>query len=354
MRLLTGIKPTGMPHLGNYVGAIRPALSLLRESHGAHGLFFIADYHALIDQPDSQTLRKNILEVAAAWLSFSELWQEPALSDPHDKATSAPAKSAPAKKATLYLQSDIPEIFELQWIFSCFTPKGVMNRGHAYKARLQDNVTLGKEGDAGVNMGLYSYPVLMAADILIAHTDVVPVGIDQKQHVEIACDLAQRLIHNYGNILIVPEVYIHKEMGYLKGLDGRKMSKSYGNHLPLFCDEKTLRKWVMKIPTDSSPPTAAKKCEGTIMEWYELFASPDDVVALKKRYLEGIGWGEAKEHLFEALRLYFHKPRQKYAQWMNDPARLRQCLDEGAEVVRPIAQATLAHVKKALGLSSHP
>ena len=240
-RVLTGIKPTGTIHLGNLVGAIRPALRLAEQ--GLDAMYFIADYHALTTvQPPEHTaadMQQLVYEIAAAWLAFGL--------DP--------------ERVVFYRQSDIPELFELTWVFDCFTSKGWMNKAHAYKALIADK-SPDEDVDAGINMGVYSYPMLMAADIIAFDVDLVPVGKDQVQHVEIARDIAQRINSAYGNDLLrLPRAKLEEHAAVLPGLDGRKMSKSYGNVIPLFAPAKQLEKLIMKIATDSTPPEAPKDPE---------------------------------------------------------------------------------------------
>ena len=325
---LTGIKPTGTPHLGNYIGAIRPAITLANRDE-FDGLYFIADYHALIGVHDPKKLRQDNYEVAASWL----------------------AAGLDTNKSALYLQSQIPEIIELQWILTCFTSKGLMNRAHAYKAKVQLNEEAGKELDHDVSMGLYSYPILMAADILFASANIVPVGQDQVQHVEIARDIASAFNHRYGDILTLPEASVTENSKVIPGLDGRKMSKSYNNHIPVFLPEKKLRKMIMKITTDSRPPEEPKEPEGVIMDLYKLFATDSDVAELSARYRSGIGWGEAKQELFEKLNEHLTPKRAIYDELMRDPSKIEKVLKEGTERVRPRAIKLLGKIRDAIGVS---
>ncbi len=327
---LTGVKPTGMPHLGNLIGAIKPAIENVNSSD-MKGYFFIADYHSLITVHDGDTLRSDIYEVAATWLAAGL--------DPN--------------KAILYKQSDIPEITELNWIISCFASKGLMNRAHAYKAKKDKNAEENRDEDFGINMGLFSYPVLMAADILFMNTDYVPVGEDQLQHIEIARDIASSFNHKFGEILTLPEAIVSKaENKLLPGLDGRKMSKSYGNHIPCFVPEKKLKKMINKITTDSTPPEAPKNPDDSlIFDIYKFFATSAEQEALAKRYQEGIGWGHAKLELFEVVNRELAPMREKYDALMADKSQIDAVLAEGAAKIRPIAQANLARIKKAIGVS---
>ena len=323
--ILTGIKPTDHPHLGNYLGAIRPGLELVDQAKTS--LLFIADYHAITTVQDAKELQSYIHSVSAAWLACGL--------DP--------------KKSVIYRQSDIPEIFELSWILSCFAPKGLLNRAHAYKAKVQENTDAGKEdADFGVSMGLFSYPVLMAADILLFNSDIVPVGEDQVQHVEIARDIAQKFNRTYGDILHLPKAFVKTEK-VIPGLDGRKMSKSYGNHIPLFLESKKLRKLVMKIVTDSSPPEAPKETKGSILfELYQEFARPEQVQELASRYAKGIGWGEVKELLFQAIEEHFKDKSVMYNDLVSHPEKINKILADGADRARLIAAPIMARVRAAV------
>jgi tryptophanyl-tRNA synthetase len=325
--ILTGIKPTDIPHLGNYLGAILPGLQMCEKA--GRSLLFIADYHALIGVHDPKVLKSNNYSVAASWLACGL--------DP--------------KKTIIYRQSDIPEIFELTWILNCMSPKGLLNRAHAYKAKIQDNQNEGKEDlDFGVSMGLFSYPVLMAADILLFDTTVVPVGEDQVQHIEIARDIAQKMNRTFGEVLKVPRFHLALSVS-LPGIDGRKMSKSYGNHIPLFEDEKKLRKLVMKIKTDSLPPEAPKETKDNIVfDIFKLFASPDQTAELAKDYQKGIGWGVAKERLFELLLTKLKAPAARYNELINDTTTLDQILSDGASRAREMARPVLNRVRASIGV----
>ncbi|MCA9539755.1 MAG: tryptophan--tRNA ligase [Myxococcales bacterium] len=327
--VLTGIKPTGSPHLGNYLGAIRPALELAARPDTVP-LYFIADYHAVTSVHDKERLRHLTYEVAATWLACGL--------DP--------------ERCLFYRQSDIPEVFELSWLLSCFTPKGFMNKMHAYKAAVADNEAAGRDPDDGVNIGLYTYPILMAADIVLFDCDLVPVGRDQVQHVEIARDIAERLNRALKNkkALRLPRPMVVEQAAVVTGLDGRKMSKSYDNTLPLFAPPKTLRKLINGIRTDSRPADAPKDpAESLIFELYKGLASPEDTQALAERYQAGISWGEAKQALFEAFERQFAEPRERYAELMANPERIDALLNEGAERARAIARRVLQRVRDALG-----
>ena len=323
---LTGIKPTGMPHLGNYVGAIKPAIEMAASGE-YEGYYFIADYHSLTTVHDGKTYRNNIYEVAASWM----------------------AMGLDRKNIVLYKQSDIPEICELGWILSCFTAKGLMNRAHAYKALVQDNEEHGRDRDHGINMGIYGYPVLMAADILFVNSDVVPVGPDQLQHIEITRDIANAFNYHYGEVFKLPEAMVRNE-ALVPGLDGRKMSKSYSNHIPLFLPEKKLKKMVGRIVTDSAPPEAPKDPEQSlIFDLYKFFATKEEVDGFRSWYKRGIGWGEAKAELFNAVNAHLKVPREIYEELTADTSKIDKVLDEGAQRVRERATPVLAAVKKVVG-----
>ena len=325
---LTGIKATGMPHLGNYIGAIKPAIDMAN-SGLYDSYYFIADYHSLVSIHDPKLMKNYTYEVAAAWL----------------------AMGLNPNSVTLYKQSDIPEILELHWITSCFTIKGLMNRAHAYKAVVQDNESHERDPDHSVNIGLYTYPILMASDIMILKADVVPVGADQLQHIEIARDIATAFNNNYGNKLKLPKAIVREGNKLLVGLDGRKMSKSYGNHIPLFSSDKELKKLINRITTDSSGPTEPKNPEESlIFDFYSEFATPEQAESLRAWYLRGIGWGEAKMELLSVLNKTLAEPREIYAELMNNTAKIDKILDEGAAIVRPQARALLDDLKHAIGV----
>ena len=329
--VLTGVKPTGMPHIGNYLGAMRPAIEMSKEP-GLTTYLFIADYHSLTATQDAKKLSEMIYEVAAAWLACGL--------DP--------------KKSVMYRQSDIPEIFELTWVLSCMAPKGLLNRAHAYKAKVAENQASGKSEenlDDGVNMGLYNYPVLMAADILMFSATHIPVGEDQAQHLEIARDIAQKFNRQFGEVLKVPQAVLQKDSFLIPGLDGRKMSKSYDNYISLFLDSAKLRKTVMKIKTDSLPPEAPKETKDNIIyDIYRCFATPEQQEALAKRYAEGIGWGHAKEELYQVLDAKLGPMRERYNDLMNDKAQMDQILKEGAERAREHSSKLMHQVRKAIGI----
>lgn len=332
MIILTGIKPTGVPHLGNYFGAIAPALAY-QDLPDHRCLFFIADYHALVNQPSSELLARHSLEVAATWL----------------------ASGLDPNQALLYRQSDIPEIFELQWILACFTAKGVLNRSHAYKAKLDQNPP--EHPDDGITMGLFNYPVLMAADILISQATWVPVGVDQQQHVEITRDLALKFHHHYGqDVFTIPQIKLTPDKRPLPGLDGRKMSKSYHNHVPLFLPKPQLQKLIAKIPTDSSPPAEPKATTGVIYELHKALSSPDELAALDHQYAQGCGWGELKAQLAAKITHDFAQATERYHAFINRPTEIEDILAHGAAQLRPSARKLLEQVKSIVGLphSSKP
>jgi tryptophanyl-tRNA synthetase len=326
---LTGIKPTGILHLGNYFGCIKPALKLA-ETYDAR--YFIADYHALNMMKDADRLKECIINVSAGWL----------------------AAGLDPEKTLIYRQSDIPEDFELTTIIMAFTSKGLMNRAHAYKAAVEKNQAAGNDRDAGVNMGLYTYPVLMAADILLFDTDVVPVGQDQTQHVEMCADIAGSFNSTYGkDVFVIPKAYVQPGVEVIPGLDGRKMSKSYGNTIPLFCDEKTLKKLIMRMVTNSQGVDEPKNPdESSIYGLYKLFATPEETKALAERYRAGgMGWGEAKSALFEVANRELTPLRERYNELVAHPDRIRDILAAGAAKARVIAKETLERARDAIGMN---
>ena len=329
--LLTGIATTGTPHLGNYVGAMRPAIEASGKDD-ALSFYFLADYHSLVKSHDADRLRQSSLEVAATWLAFG----------------------LDTEKSIFYRQSQIPEILELNWILTCFTAKGLMNRAHAYKAAVSENVeNKTKDPDKAISMGLFCYPVLMAADILMFKANKVPVGKDQVQHLEMARDIANRFNHYYGEHFVAPEAVVDDNTAVLSGLDGRKMSKSYNNTIPLFVPEKKLRKLIMKIKTNSLPPEAPKETQGcTLFEIYQAFATPAEVANMRQRYAAGIAWGEMKQTLFEYLNAHLEKPRERYKELMSAPAYIEQVLDEGAEKARAYSVPFLKQIRKAIGIEA--
>ena len=326
---LTGITTTGTPHIGNYVGAIRPGIAASQDPAKTN-YYFLADFHALAKSGDPDTISQSTLEIAAAWMALG-------LDTEH---------------ATFYRQSDIPEITELTWVLTSMTAKGLMNRAHSYKAAVQANIDSGnKDPDKGITMALYSYPILMAADILMFKSTKVPVGRDQKQHVEMARDVAQRFNHHYGDILVLPDPVINEHTAVLSGLDGRKMSKSYNNTIPLFAPEKPLRKLIMKIKTNSLEPGEPKDTEGsTIFDIYKAFATPEETAEVEKLYAEGIAWGEMKQKLFEYINDHIKPARDEYERLIADPAIVETELRKGADRAREVAVPYMAEIRDAIGI----
>jgi tryptophanyl-tRNA synthetase len=324
---ITGIRPTGTPHLGNYLGMLRPALALARDHES---LCFIADLHALIDVRDPEVLRARTRESAAVWL----------------------ACGLDAERTVLYRQSDVPAICEVVWLISCVTPKGVLNRAHAYKAAVEASRRAGREPDAGVSMGLFDYPLLMAADILAIGADIVPVGRDQRQHVEAAREIARAFNGAYGDVLRLPEAVVDERVMTVPGLDGRKMSKSYDNVIPIMAEPEELRRRVMAIVTDSRRPEEPKDPEDdTVFGLYRELAPNNDVDALRARYeAGGVGYAEAKQALFEVLEDRMRAPRARYRELLADPGELERVLAAGGAVARARADATLERMREAVGL----
>lgn len=324
---LTGIKPTGTPHLGNYLGAIKPALDLVEEYKA---FYFIADYHGLTTIRDKKEMKQHTYEVAATWLALGL--------DPDE--------------VVFYRQSDVPEVFELTWVLSCFTGKGWLNRAHAYKASVDANEEIGHDADDGINVGLYNYPVLMAADIILFNTDVVPVGQDQRQHLEIARDIANAFNYVYGDTLVPPEAAILENVATVPGLDGRKMSKSYGNTIELFAPSKKLRKQVMRIVTDSKTPDEPKNPDdNNIYNIYKHFATPEMLTENRKKYTEGgVGYGDLKQELYEVLDAHFAEPRERYNDLMANRKEIDEILGRGADFARRIASRTISKVRRKIGI----
>jgi len=326
---LTGITTTGTPHIGNYVGAIQPGIVASKDLSTQH-FYFLADYHSLAKNEDPAKISQSTLEIAAAWLALG-------LDTEH---------------AYFYRQSDIPEIPALTWILTSMAAKGLMNRAHSYKAAVQANLEGGnKDPDKGITMALYSYPILMAADILMFKPNKVPVGQDQKQHVEMARDMAQRFNHHYGETFVLPEAVIGENTAVLKGLDGRKMSKSYNNTIPLFADEKRLRKLVMKIKTNSLEPGEPKDtADSTLYEIFKAFATPAETIDVESKYADGIAWGEMKQILFEYINDRMRPAREEYNRLIADPAIVEAELVRGAIRAREIAVPYLDQIRKAIGI----
>lgn len=329
-RFLTGITTTGTPHLGNFVGSIRPSVAASL-TPGVQSFYFLADYHALIKCEDPVRIQRSTLEIAASWL----------------------AAGLNPEKVTFYRQSDIPEIPELTWLLTCVTGKGVLNRAHAYKASVDKNTAAGREHDDGVTAGLFMYPVLMGADILMFKAHKVPVGRDQIQHIEMARDMAASFNHLYGEHFVLPEAAIDDHVATLPGLDGRKMSKSYDNTIPLFSSRAQLQKLIGGILTDSRAPGEAKEVEGSaLFQIYQAFATPEETEALRKAYADGIAWGDAKHLLLERVDQVIAPMRAQYEELIHNPARIEQTLLAGAERARALATPFIRELRSAVGLRS--
>ena len=327
--VLTGITTTGTPHLGNYIGAIRPAVAASRDS-GSVSFYFLADYHALVKCREPERVARSTREMTAAWLALG----------------------LDTERAVFYRQSDIPEILHLNWILSCIAAKGLLNRAHAYKAAVAENTEREhRDPDQAITMGLFCYPVLMAADILAFNAHRVPVGRDQVQHVEMARDIAQRFNHHYEEYFTLPEAQLPAAGEVLCGLDGRKMSKSYDNTIPLFAPAAKLRRLVMKIKTNSQPPEEPKDTENcTLFQIYRAFAPSAAVHSLQERYAQGVGWGEVKEILCAVLEETLAEPRRRYEALLADSAALQDVLNSGAERARARSRPLLAKVQQATGI----
>jgi len=328
---LTGITTSGTPHIGNYAGAIRPAIAASKVADN-ESFYFLADYHALITSHDPTAVRQSRLEIAATWMALG----------------------LDTDRSTFYRQSDIPEISELTWILTCMTAKGLMNRAHAYKGVMQENIDSGsKDPDKGISMGLFNYPILMSADILMFKATRVPVGKDQIQHVEMCRDIAQRFNHHYGELLVIPEVEVDENTPLITGSDGRKMSKSYNNTIPLFGTAKQLRKQVMKIKTNSLEPGEAKDPDdSTVFDVYKAFASAEEIATMREDYANGIGWGDAKQRLYELLDAQLSKPREEFDRLMANPDEVEDVLQAGAVKARIKSQELMLQIRDAVGLSS--
>lgn len=328
---LTGITTSGTPHLGNYVGAIRPAVESSKNPD-LTSYYFLADYHSLIKNHDPEKRKVSTLEIAAAWIALGLDYNN----------------------CVFYRQSDIPEIPELTWILTCLTAKGLMNRAHAYKAAVQENEEQErKDPDQGVTMGLFSYPILMAADILMFNAAKVPVGKDQIQHLEMTRDIAARFNHMYTELFVLPEVVVDETAAVLSGLDGRKMSKSYNNFIPLFDTEKRLRKMIMKIQTNSLGPDEPKDPDTcTLFSIYRAFTTPQQTKDLARRYREGIAWGTMKQELFEYINDILKEPRQRYEELMANPKDIEDILKKGAVRAREYSVPFLDKVRKSVGIQS--
>ena len=327
-RVLTGITTSGTPHLGNFVGAIKPAITA-SQSENVQSFYFLADYHSLIKNQDPQLVHQSTREIAATWL----------------------AAGLDPQKVVFYRQSDIPEISELTWLLTCMTAKGLMNRAHAYKAAVQQNEESGEDPDYGVTMGLFSYPVLMAADILLFKTNTVPVGRDQIQHVEMARDIAQRFNHHYGEHFVLPAAQVEEQNAVLQGLDGRKMSKSYNNTIPLFLPDKKLRKCINQIKTNLLEPGEPKDPEtSAVFQIWQAFATPEQTADMRQEFANGIAWGEAKQRLFELVRDTLADSRDQYNALMEQPELIEKELKDGAEKAREFATPFVNELRNAVGI----
>tara|TARA_B100000029_G_scaffold516236_1_gene627855 strand:- start:9485 stop:10492 length:1008 start_codon:yes stop_codon:yes gene_type:complete len=329
-RILTGITTTGVPHIGNYLGAIKPALDIANDNNDNDSFFFLADLHSIIKQTNPEAIQKSVKEVALAWLSCGL-----------DPDTSY-----------FYRQSDISEIAELSWILGCVTAKGLINRSHAYKASVDENKNNNQDQDKAISMGLFSYPVLMAADILIFNSTHVPVGQDQAQHLEMTRDIAARFNHIYSDIFNLPEAIISKDTDIIPGVDGRKMSKSYNNTIPFLCKENKLKKAISKIVTNSLEPGEPKEYSScNLYKIYSVFSSESDIEEMKKMYSDGIGWGDAKEKVFQKINLELAPIRDQYFDLLEKPDYINDVLNAGAKSVKPMAKELLDKVKEATGIS---
>jgi tryptophanyl-tRNA synthetase len=319
MRILSGIQPSGVLHIGNYFGMMRPAIALQSEGEA---FYFIADYHALTSLRDPAALRENSRRVALDFL----------------------ACGLEAERAVFFRQSDVPQVTELSWILSTVAPMGLLERAHSYKDKLARGMS--------PTVGLFSYPVLMAADILIYDSDLVPVGKDQKQHIEITRDLAGKINETYGEVFKLPEPRIQPETQVVPGLDGQKMSKSYGNNIDIFGDEKETRKRVMSIVTDSTPVEAPKDpARSTIFQLYSLFASKEELADMRVRFEKGgTGYGEFKKELFEKLWDYFAAMRKRREEILRDKSYIDNVLARGAERANEVAGQVMERVRGAVGL----
>lgn len=328
---LTGITTSGTPHLGNFVGAIRPAVASSKDPN-LTSYYFLADYHSLIKNHDPDKRQASTLQIAAAWIALGLDHQN----------------------CVFYRQSDIPEIPELTWILTCLTAKGLMNRAHAYKAKVQENEAAGKKDpDQAITMGLFSYPILMAADILMFNAQKVPVGKDQVQHLEMTRDIAARFNHVYENLFVLPEVVVDDNTAVLSGLDGRKMSKSYNNFIPLFDTEKQLRKMIMKIQTNSLGPDEPKDPDTcTLFSIFRAFATDGETRAMAERYRAGIAWGVMKQELFEYINAILAEPRQRYDELMKNPKDIEDILAKGVEKARAFSVPFLEKIRSAVGIRS--
>ena len=330
VRFLTGITTSGTPHLGNYVGSIRPAVAASLRP-GVESYYFLADYHALIKVDDPARIQRSTLEIAASWL----------------------AAGLDPERVVFYRQSDVPEIPELTWFLTCVTGKGVLNRAHAYKASVDKNLAVDLDPDAEVTAGLFMYPVLMGADILMFNAHHVPVGRDQIQHIEMARDMAHSFNHRYGEHFVPPLAAIEESVATLPGLDGRKMSKSYDNTIPLFAPRAELKKLIAGIKTDSRAQGETKNTEGSaLFQIYQAFASAEETAAFAQDFADGIAWGEAKDRLFERIDREIAPMRARYEHLMAHPLEVEAMLHVGAAKARAVATPFMARLRQAVGLRS--
>jgi tryptophanyl-tRNA synthetase len=328
-RVLTGITTTGTPHLGNYVGAIKPAIEASQISD-QDSFFFLADYHALIKCHDPALVRQSTKEIAATWLALG----------------------LNTDNSTFYRQSDVPEITELSWVLTCMTAKGLMNRAHAYKAAVQANESEKLDTDNAITMGLFSYPILMAADILMFNGKKIPVGKDQIQHVEMARDIAQRFNHHFDELFVLPEAQVGDDVAVLNGLDGRKMSKSYGNTIPLFLTEKKLQKHINKIKTNLLEPGEPKNPDdSTVFQIWQAFANEEQRLYMRDQFAQGIAWGQAKKELFALINEEIAPARQRYEELMAEGDFIEQELQKGGLRAREYASDLLKKVRTAVGIT---
>ena len=323
--VLTGITTNGSPHLGNYVGAMRPAIELSKKSKS---FIFLADYHSLIKQQDPELTHQSTLSIAAAWI----------------------ACGLDLKNTIFYRQSSIPQIMELNWILTSITPKGLMNRAHAYKA-MQDT-TSGKDKDKNVQMGLFNYPILMSSDILIFNAELIPVGSDQKQHIEMTRDIANKFNLTYGSFFNLPEPLIDETTSYLPGLDGNKMSKSYSNYIDLFSEEKKLQKQINQIKTDSLEPGEKKPKDSTLYKYFKCFTDEKNINQIDSYFNEGMGWGDLKKELFELINTEIAPAREKYFDLVNNPKKVEKLLKEGEAKALKIASKNLKEIRSLVGIKS--
>ena len=323
--VLTGITTNGSPHLGNYVGAMRPAIELSKKSKS---FIFLADYHSLIKQQDPELTHQSTLSIAAAWI----------------------ACGLDLNNTIFYRQSSIPQIMELNWILTSITPKGLMNRAHAYKA-IQD-ITSGKDKDKNVQMGLFNYPILMSSDILIFNAELIPVGSDQKQHIEMTRDIANKFNLTYGSFFNLPEPLIDETTSYLPGLDGNKMSKSYSNYIDLFSEEKKLQKQINQIKTDSLEPGEKKPKDSTLYKYFKCFTNDKNIKQINEYFNDGMGWGDLKKELFELINKEITPARKKYFDLINNPKKVEKLLKEGEAKALKIASKNLKEIRSLVGIKS--